>query len=465
MLPDYLRCLEAQRDFALFVQAALETLRLIGSERTGLLEGVAAEVLEEMQCSFDGALAIFSKELVKECKNLSSILLKVHSEPVGERFYLDELFSRYIAKMGPHGEKLSAELLNASLNWVEEWILDQNHLLLLRLWIDLERPPLYCRSIKLLAEVIWKDRVGALVERSQKQLMALTQSVHGPLCRLLSKQAVIREAHIFYDGKSIASIVASDPSLFSLIEKGMHLLGSIYHHKLLRHECRMGFENWVQGVENPNVLRYERGETQIAEKLGLKSKEAPSLIKAILHAQAYLAICFDDQSQETLISSLRTFRSEITQRNEGIELVLGEQLMPYYTFQTDRRSRLLVPLPEFPIFVAAAQYHAGQSLLQMLVMEEFTNRSVELSSDGWIEIPPAKWVLFFRQSGLPDSICKQVFSHWLSKDGFLTQVSVNRFSLLSQKENQFLRSQGLMRQTRQRQGKVSVRKRKQSIQK
>jgi hypothetical protein len=162
---------------------------------------------------------------------------------------------------------------------------------------------------------------------------------------------------------------------------------------------------------------------------------------------------------------LRQFRSRKTNREEGVEIVMGTQLMPGYTFATDKRNRLLVPVPELPPLVSAPQYHAGQSLLQMLVMEEFTNNSIDLAIQGSIKIMDERWKVFLNQSGLPESVFKNVINRWLSDgdDGgrFLIRIEKDRFTLGEEysKELNFLIFQGLHRKEQKNRGLISVQKR------
>jgi hypothetical protein len=197
--------------------------------------------------------------------------------------------------------------------------------------------------------------------------------------------------------------------------------------------------------------------------LGFSCKEAPSILKALLHAQAYMQCSFEDGSEGSLIS-LKQFRSSTTHREEGMQVILSAQLMPHYTFQTGRRGRLLVPFPQFPRFESAPQYHAGQALLQMLIIEEFMEQSLEFASEGSIRIAAERLDVFFQQSNLPRSVCDLVRAQWQREcsDGFLLQVSQDRFTLQTSyaKEMNFLRAQGQLRKERQRQGKNSVKKRR-----
>jgi hypothetical protein len=484
---------ENEHDLLTYYQAAASTIHFHSVDGPDKIhEHAAKEVLLEQRVlnNANEEIEQLARELIRECQEFA---LRAIPEPLfqkngvdkkiqldalpDERFlfspdgrlYFDKLFSLHIAKTGLHGKKLSEELERASKMWYQTYLSDRLVPPLFRLWIDFERPPYYCRYLKLLAEILWKDRVEGQVEKNKKHLPALTQSVARPVSRFLSSRAEVLtgggQPSVVYEGKTVAEIAAIDPKLMPLVTKGTQWLNSIYHHKLLRYECKAGFENWVQGRADPRVMRYERGETEIAEILGFKFKEAPSILKSLLHAQAHMNFYFDDGSRGNLIV-LREFRSRITNREEGIEVVLGTQLMPYYTFQTDRRGRLLVPVPDWPPLISAPQYHAGQALLQMLIMEEFTNKSIDLATQGSIEIPEERWNEFFKQSGLPQSVFRQARARWLvdGDDGprFLLEVSPGRYTFGEKyhKELNFLRSQGLMRKDRQEQGRNSVRKRK-----
>lgn len=363
----------------------------------------------------------------------------------------DAAFMRWIAAFGPHGELIAEHLAG--------WRSEQPH----SLWIDPSLPSPHCRALLLLSEVLWKDKIQPFLTKSREQVPAMTLSVQRPLNRLLSSRAALLEEGpaMSFEGTIIAALGPTDPTLLPLITAGLKHFSSIYHHKLLRLLCQLGFNRWVHNVPDPQILRFEGGETEIAKELALKFKAAPSILRSLLYAQAYMKFSFDDASRASLIS-LRHVRSMATRRLDALEIVLNTQLMPSYTFQTDRRGRLLVPIPDFPTFVSAPQYHAGQALLQNLVMEEFTHRSMELFTSRSIIISPERWQDLFYQSGLPVSVFKQTFARWIADELFLRPVAAHRYTLGSAcgQELEFLLTQGARRTERQRQGRLSVRKRR-----
>ncbi|MES2273226.1 MAG: hypothetical protein V4487_03450, partial [Chlamydiota bacterium] len=380
---------------------------------------------------------------------------------------IDLLFASFIQRIGKMGAKASIAIQESAKERYSQASNDRSAAW--SLWIKFKPESiLLSPHLSILTDVVWEDICSPLWGRQEKNVPAITQSVQRPVSRFLSSRAEIRTTNgkptILYEGKAVAEIATIDPKLMPIVTKGSRSLNSIYHHKLLRFECKTGFENWAQGKADARVLRFERGETEIAETLGFKFKEAPSIIKSLLHAQAHMNFFFDDGSNGNLVV-LRQFRSRTTNREEGVEIVLGTQLMPYYTFQTDRRNRLLVPVPDLPPLVSAFQFHAGQALLQMLIMEEFTNKSIDLATEGSIEINPERWQAFFKQSGLPESVFRQAIQRWLldGPDGsrFLIQTAPDRYTLGEsyRKEVNFLTTQGLHRKERQLKGKESSKKR------
>ncbi len=471
--------IEKNSNLSMFFRAAIYSMVFLSVEDPSTLHYQAArETLkeaggEELERE-EKARDLLARALVSQCQVFASRFLPLDFTSFSEdRIFsanglliLDELFALQLEKIGPQGRALSRDLLEASRSWKESFDRDQNALALFRLWVDFDIPPYYCRYLKLLSEILWKDLVEPQFRKTQKQLPALTLSVQKPLSRLFSPHtslvASLEKTTLFYEGKIVAEASDVEPKYAALLAKGIQHFGSIYHHKLLRLECQEGYENWVSGKTDPQVIRFERGETQIAERLGFKFKQAPSIIKSLLYAQSRMKFYFDDQSVNHLIE-LATFKTKSTSREEGLQIHLSPQLMPYYTFQTEKRGRLLVPLPELPSFVSAPQYYAGQALLQMLIMEEFTRQSIDLVMNQSIEISEEKWEEFFKKSKLPSSICKLALHTWIgqSRGSFLIPIGRDRYTLgtLYEKELKFLSCQGALRKDRQIQAQISVRKR------
>ena len=340
------------------------------------------------------------------------------------------------------------------------------------LWIKMgEKASVFSPYLSILADVVWKDICEIKWTRETKNVPALTQSVHPSVAKILSPKIEMKEIesklHMIHSGKVIATLPTIDPALIPAVTKGVGSLNSLYHHKLIRYECKAGFENWVSGNADVRLLKFEGGCTEIAERLGIKSKRGTEEVKNILYAQAHMHFYFDDGSSGNLIV-LSKFRSPQSGREEGIMITLGPQLLPHYTFQTSKKGRLLIPVPELPPFISSSNSHAAQAALQMLVMQEFADQSIELAETGSIKISNEVWIKLAEEAGLSMSVFKQTLDRWLNdgNDGprFLAIKDENRYSFgeTYNKEEVFLIEQGFLRKKRQHEGKKSaaIRKKK-----
>ncbi len=349
------------------------------------------------------------------------------------------------------------------------------------LWINKKEgnASVFSLHFSILADVVWKDICMQSWMREMKNVPALTQGVHPSVTKILSYKMEIKkkdgQLRLLHSQKVIGNLPAIDagipmidPKLMEVIIKGAGSLNSIYHHKLIRFECRLGFENWIARKADIRLLKFERGCSEIAERLGFNNNRSIEEIKNILHAQAYLHFHFDDGSCGNLIV-LNKFRASASGREDGIMITLGSQLLPDYTFKTSKRDRLLIPVPDLPPLISSSNSHASQATLQMLVMRELANQSIALSEVGSIEITNPMWQELAREAGLPASILKQILDCW-TQDGdkgprFLISLGGDRYSLgvAYQKEEAFLKDQGSLRKRRQKSAKKSVNLRKKKL--
>ena len=92
--------------------------------------------------------------------------------------------------------------------------------------------------------------------------------MHGVLINLVIPKQVNDKHHMIHEGKVIATLPIIDPKLIPAVTKGAGSFNSWYHHNLIRYECRAGFENWASGEADVRLLKFDRGFTEIVEKLG-----------------------------------------------------------------------------------------------------------------------------------------------------------------------------------------------------
>jgi len=492
--------------------AALHAITFLSTGEPGPVHfAVVKDFLEKELSKNKNAINLLSKELALICNKLRSFIIEntyidewidkkrpCSSEYTegflmpGRQFLqrivyekdghnlLDYLLSQFLRKQGDVGIEAADKVLESSFKRHGEYK-KSGYKADLRnkswgLWIPEKqngRRSIFGKWLELLAEIAWLSSCRNRFERIEKKVPALTRSVHPSVLRILSPQNTLEttsdQALILHDGQAIAtSLPTIPPALIPLVIKGADQLSSIYHARLLRFECRQCFNNLVLGIPDFRVLRFEGGHTELAQTLGFKSREAIGILKVILHAQAYMDFPFDDGTGGNLIS-LCTFTPKGHNRREGLEITVGTRLLPNYTFRTNG-NHLLVPVPEEPPFVSSDKYHSGQSLLQMMIMEEFSKNSIEFSEQGSILIPECKWSLFAQRSSLPATVLERTKDRWVrdGNDGpqFLATKERDRyfFGPSYKRESDFLSRQGQLRKRGQARGIRSANAKKHKLQ-
>ncbi len=486
--------------------ASLHLITFLDTEDPGPVHfRVCRDYLDTQGVKEDGAVDLLTRSLVdmirkfrsfvlsqnkidcdeesKQCSNneasLEGLLMPSHS-CLSNCIYekestnlLDYLLAEFLRPYGSMGADTSARVLDNSLQRHGEYRLAAYSYEMRprswALWISKNSSGVYSlfgTFLQLMTEVVWHDLCVSRWKKKSQNVPALTQGVHPTVVHLLSHSLNVSEGNLLCDKKIVGNFIPTmDQSLTHSIIKGIDRLNGIYHHKLLRFECRSGFENWVTGKQEFRFLEFSRGCAEIAELIGLTSNQAIEAIKNILNAQAYVEIRFQDGTRGNLIS-LTKFKSPSSGREEGVRILLGEKILPLNAFNSSRASRLLVPVPELPPFVGSSNSHGAQASLQMLVMQKFSDCSLEFLKFGCICISKKMWQDFAKEVGLAPSILNQVLDRWVQdgNDGpsFLTEVSSDHYSLSNSyhKEAVFLKNQGELRKQQKQRAEKSLQVRK-----
>lgn len=217
-----------------------------------------------------------------------------------------------------------------------------------------------------------------------------------------------------------------DPRLFHLIKKGIDRFSSLTAHKLLRWQIQVGFDNWINNRKDPRLICTSGGYEGIARLIGCgASHKAISEVKAILHAQAYAQFSFYDGSQGNMLV-LREIEKHRNGQPSKINIILGELLLPNYTQLLPKgETRRLIPVPALPPMVGSNNTHAAQALLQLLILEEFSNQSNKLFETGYVHLSKEKWIELSAEAKLSTSMTERVVSKWI-EHGFLRKISTAR---------------------------------------
>jgi len=282
------------------------------------------------------------------------------------------------------------------------------------------------RAVIFLTQVLWVDIVKKRLSLKESHVPALTQSVIVKTIRpqLLKNQKIevmSDNSLVCYSskGERIASVPCVDPKILNRIRKGMQSFSSLSGHKLLRWQVKTGFENWVNGKEDPRLICTIGGYERIANLIGCgKSKKSPTEVKAILYAQAFGLFNYPEGGEGNMII-LREMDKGRNGEPSKINIILGEMLLPNFTHRLPHgEKRRLIPITELPPLIGSNNTHAAQAMLQLLILEEFSKQSSRLASEKSILIPIEKWKEFATEAGLPLSCLNKVIMGWLEDDLF-----------------------------------------------
>lgn len=386
-------------------------------------------------------------------------------------FLWDNILLNLIKTTGKEGKKHANEIKTSFKNRLETFKNGKNNPLNFWFNINSENPSesfYLSPALQILTKSIFDDSIFPLVKFKEKNVPALTTKVQEPLKQILSPYNTVERGEenleLLYLNRGTllgsASIAAISSKIFPLVFNGIEKLNTVHGHRLIRYLINKAYNRKVCGEEDFRVIKCDRGATDIAVELGL-SKKYVTTINQMVHAITYIE--FNLKPLTGNLIQLSKYKSPITHRqDEGWLITVGTPLLPYQTFED---GGLLVPLLNDPPLVNPNRYHAGQYLLQMEVIEEFSKESIELYQHGVIRIPQAMLEEKANKCSLPKEVLKKVHDRWIQDgdDGakFLEKIEGDFYTLGSdhQKALDFLKDQGKRRIEQSIRGKNSAAKR------
>jgi len=386
-------------------------------------------------------------------------------------FLWDKYFSDFLKTLGPEGKNAAKQLLNKFTNNYKDY--ENTGDIPVKFWLNLETAApknlLLVPALQVLVEVIWHDVIKKRIYFKKKNVPALTTKVQDDLTRLLSPKNIIKESiaendvvnelQIFYQESLLGAVTmpAISQKIYDSVFNGVKKINTVTGHRIIRMFPTMSYNKMVNGQSDFRVLPFDRGAIQIAEHLGLQSRKQSSNVKEIIHAMAYFEF-HGSQISGNLIQ-LSKYKSPVTHRqDEGYLITVGTPLLPYRTFDDNG---LLIPLLQDPPLVNPNQTHASQYLLQMKIMEVFSNQSIQLVKDGAVRIPQDQWEEIAAQCKLNKEVLSKIQDRWThdGDDGakFLEKVDDDFYILGPEhyKALEFLRDQGELRIRQSQRGKKS----------
>jgi hypothetical protein len=377
----------------------------------------------------------FRKQLINQeiLENLSEDFLfqispmgdeEVYVRDIDGVLWFDAIFIEFIASIGHAAKKIAQELNDDAKERYATWKSGKGTLHdVWALWVN-PSDPLNAPFLLPFAKALWEVQIKSYKEKVSRNIPALTKAVLTTTIKPpLSKDVELRveKNHIecYESGKLICTVPCIDTKLVNLITKGIESFSSLTGHKLLRWQVRTGFNNWVHGVEDPRLICTTGGYEGIADLIGCgKSKKSPTEVKAILHAQAHGHFVLPQGGSGNMII-LNKGKFHKNGEPWEIKIVLGEMLLPNFAHLLPHgEKRRLVPITDLPPLIGSKNTHAQQAMLQILVLEEFSNQSNRLFEQGSICIPFEKWKELAKQAKLPLTSLQKVLTGWTHDDLF-----------------------------------------------
>jgi len=386
-------------------------------------------------------------------------------------FLIDDKFLSYLKKIGKNSKDLATELKHNFLEHYASFKKTGNYPL--SFWFNLpatpEQPIFFSYAMICLAKAIWRDEVSRRAKLIVEGVPAIIKNDQEHIIDMVSHDKKIQQTdeqiQVFSRGRLLGEIpIPMIPAgAIGAILNGINKMNLVEGHRVLRYVTRTAFNQAIAGHADHRIITRESFRV-IASELGLKGERSIKDMITVFQAMAYFE--FKRPSFSGNLIALKKFMSAKTHRLDGVEITVGTMLLPYRASEDFKNgeSKLMIPILSDPLLVGSNQYHAGQYLLQMLVMAEFVRQSVDFAKHGCIKIPMETWQKMAQECGV-SSIIEKILDRWTRDDSdgpkFLEKIDKDFYTLGSsyQKEIDFLIRQGNYRITRSIGGKTSATKR------
>lgn len=342
---------------------------------------------------------------------------------------IDLSFSEFLQRVGKCGQDQAKRIQESAhiryQKYQEKGCGEFNRQEAWSVWIPKERSSLFSPFLRVLVDAVWNDKCKDRWGKEGRNVPALTRGVlvstiKPPLSKGSSIEVLNNSITCYStDGKEIATVPCVDPRLVSLIRRGMEGFPSLTGHKLLRWQVRTGFNNWANEIDDIRLICTTGGYEGIARQIGCgNSKQSPTDVKAILYAQAHGIFQFPNGDSGNMII-LRELDKLRNGEPSKINIVLGELLLPNFGHSLAKgETRRLVPITDFPPLIGSKNTHAAQAMLQLLILELFSDHSDVLAVKNSIPICANKWNELANKAGLPEKSLLRVIPGWLEGDLF-----------------------------------------------
>lgn len=419
---------------------------------------------------------------------------------VGDVLWLDERAAQYLETEFLALDAAS-EIRNSSKTRREEFLACQgakettNHPdPLWRLWVDdalVEQKLPTLRFAILLTRVLWRSRVSQWLERLDRyQAPTMTKAMFELATFVFhtTQKAIVEEEFKWLlqnkeTGRTVAHVDKEDlaamarrpfaPVVDRDVATQLSASRSLAGQRLLRFLVGKGFQQkLLQPQYDYRTVRVKGGLSGLASLLGMEKGKASEKLGMALDALHTTQVALPHGGHDSVL--MWSLYPEAPGRGALLKIIMGDPLLPGYVFalpdRTDRerQARRLIPFPELlPKMVGSPNLHAAQAVLQMLIIEQLSDRAEEFLSQGCIEINDANWKELCDRAEVPSRLVPELKEAWAKGDGdktpaFLLQPSTDRFCLSPayEKERRVIEETAEMTQKSRERGKARVRARR-----
>lgn len=281
-----------------------------------------------------------------------------------------------------------------------------------------------------LARVLWRTVVKERWRHGLTKRPALMRVVAvDTLLPLMSRQHTLPGLDDLavrdHKGRELGRIATVDAATVEMVRAGLHHLGTVTGHRLVRLLVHRAHDQWVAGSRDPRVIFFEGGWSALAEALKVRTRDFTQL-RELVEAGKHMTWTHKNSTFDGLWVG-RYERG--TRAGPGfVEIVAGTALLPNMAAimaqeggktPAARVARRLVPelRHEPPVSVVRELDQGPAWTLHRALIVELVDRAEELHKEGAIHISDERWRELARDARFPLGPLPRLLESWRTSDG------------------------------------------------
>jgi hypothetical protein len=331
-----------------------------------------------------------------------------------------------------------------------------------------------------IARILWEDKVKKRVFFDRKYPPTIIKPNFDKVTSLLRAKP---DRKVYEEGNSSKALnLTKDTDVIGRIDftlvpepfakqvfKGAGKFNTVVGHKTIRYAANIPFEQKLQGIPDFRVKQFDGGFAEWGEQIGLTNNRQVDELREIAYAMKHLDIAIAGSSQVTKgrLIDIAHFRSEKTGREDGLILTVLPTLFGYGAITAS--GNLLIPMATLAPpaqGVVPNQYRGDLYYLQMILLGDISDKSIEYSQHGCVKLSDEEWASLLKRANIPFKHKPKIIEAWTSDGGdapkILEYMEKDHFKLASEysKIDQHITDQGKLRVKQSLRGKASRKKTK-----